>query len=703
MSPAKDNAELLEIDGREVRISNPDKVVFPEPGLTKLDLVRYYLARRRRRPARGRRPADGAEAVREGHLAGGVLPEARAREAPRVDRHGHAALRVGQLGRGGRRAGCRRARVGREPRLHRPQPASRARRGPRPPRRAARRPRPDAGRGLEPDRRRRHGRARGARRPRARRLAEDLGVARHAHQRRASSRAGPSARCGSPPRRSPARSSSRAPGLATARWWKEERGESVFVDFNQNAKDRTVASAYSIRPLPDARVSTPLDWDEVRDSHPERFTVPTVLAAVRRARRPRRGHRRRRRRTRRACCASPRSSDPPRSRRSRRDGVGGRRGSRPCRSSRSPARRRSPRRSRRLERWKAKHPDVVPCCSRPTCSSTACAASSSLWYRIRVNLQHVPEAQRPEQEAARGRLRPVGRQGVERLVSDLGPVDPGHAGEAAWLRRWRLRPDGDPITTASSTLMPVRTEGGEPAMLKLAHTEEEVARRRPARRARRARRRPRARAQRHGDAARAGHRRSRPRAHGRGRRGRRGDADHLRRRRPASTRHPLPCSASDDPPELVDLPTWFRHLFSRGRPSSAPFHRRGADVAARAARRPARPRRAARRPAPRQRARLRRARVARDRPEGPPRRGRVRLLQPAVQPVARARARARPTRAAVRRGRRRRPALEPARLADWLVAWCALSSTWFALDDDPRLADIRGGDRRAGAWRWRRR
>src|SRR6185436_20802908 len=69
----------------------------------------------------------------------------------------------------------------------------------------------------------------------------------------------------------------RAPGLATARWWKEERGESVFVDFNQNAKDRTVASAYSVRPLPDARVSTPLDWDEVPRSHPERFTVATVL------------------------------------------------------------------------------------------------------------------------------------------------------------------------------------------------------------------------------------------------------------------------------------------------------------------------------------------------------------------------------------------------------------------------------------------
>src|SRR3546814_10731300 len=61
----------------------------------------------------------------------------------------------------------------------------------------------------------------------------------------------------------------RAPGLATARWWKEERGESVFVDFNQNAKDRTVASAYSIRPLADARVSTPLEWDEVRARRPE--------------------------------------------------------------------------------------------------------------------------------------------------------------------------------------------------------------------------------------------------------------------------------------------------------------------------------------------------------------------------------------------------------------------------------------------------
>jgi DNA ligase D-like protein (predicted polymerase) len=67
----------------------------------------------------------------------------------------------------------------------------------------------------------------------------------------------------------------RAPELATSRWWKEER-EGVFVDFNQNAKDRTVASAYSVRATPDARVSTPLRWDEVADCDPADFTLATV-------------------------------------------------------------------------------------------------------------------------------------------------------------------------------------------------------------------------------------------------------------------------------------------------------------------------------------------------------------------------------------------------------------------------------------------
>src|ERR1700722_9388253 len=67
----------------------------------------------------------------------------------------------------------------------------------------------------------------------------------------------------------------RGPDLATSKWWKEER-HGVFVDYNQNAKDRTVASAYSVRPLPDARVSTPLTWDEVPDVDPAAFTIDTV-------------------------------------------------------------------------------------------------------------------------------------------------------------------------------------------------------------------------------------------------------------------------------------------------------------------------------------------------------------------------------------------------------------------------------------------
>jgi len=69
----------------------------------------------------------------------------------------------------------------------------------------------------------------------------------------------------------------RAPGLATSKWWKEDR-QGVFVDFNQNAKDRTVASAYSVRPTPDARVSTPLTWDEVPSCDPAEFTIDSVTA-----------------------------------------------------------------------------------------------------------------------------------------------------------------------------------------------------------------------------------------------------------------------------------------------------------------------------------------------------------------------------------------------------------------------------------------
>ena len=69
----------------------------------------------------------------------------------------------------------------------------------------------------------------------------------------------------------------RAPTIATSKWWKEER-RGVFLDYNQNAKDRTTCSAYSVRPLPDARVSTPLRWDEIPDCEPADFTVLTMPA-----------------------------------------------------------------------------------------------------------------------------------------------------------------------------------------------------------------------------------------------------------------------------------------------------------------------------------------------------------------------------------------------------------------------------------------
>jgi DNA ligase D len=70
----------------------------------------------------------------------------------------------------------------------------------------------------------------------------------------------------------------RLPGRVTTNWWKEERGERIFVDYNQNARDRTIASAYSVRPKPGAPVSAPVDWDELPEVAPEHFTVATMPA-----------------------------------------------------------------------------------------------------------------------------------------------------------------------------------------------------------------------------------------------------------------------------------------------------------------------------------------------------------------------------------------------------------------------------------------
>ena len=70
----------------------------------------------------------------------------------------------------------------------------------------------------------------------------------------------------------------RMPELVTSKWWKEERGEKVFIDFNQNARDRTIASAYSVRARRDATVSTPVTWAELPDVETEDFTIATVPA-----------------------------------------------------------------------------------------------------------------------------------------------------------------------------------------------------------------------------------------------------------------------------------------------------------------------------------------------------------------------------------------------------------------------------------------
>ena len=187
----------------------------------------------------------------------------------------------------------------------------------------------------------------------------------------------------------------RAPGLATARWWKEERGESVFVDFNQNAKDRTVASAYSVRALPDARVSTPLTWEEVRTVRPERFTVPTVLERF-------------------AEIGDPHAGID--------DAVGSLDGllalakelgpaEKAPRGANGSGRRQSvmplievartktkPEALKALEEWKSGHAAVVNSLQPADVLVDGMRGSSSLWYRVRVNLQHVPEAERPAQE-----------------------------------------------------------------------------------------------------------------------------------------------------------------------------------------------------------------------------------------------------------------------------------------------------------------
>jgi DNA ligase D-like protein (predicted polymerase) len=221
----------------------------------------------------------------------------------------------------------------------------------------------------------------------------------------------------------------RAPDLSTSAWWKEER-HGVFLDYNQNARDRTVASAYSVRPVPDARVSTPISWDEVPDVEPEAFTMRTVPERLRTVGDP-------------GAAIDEHAGDltpllelserheaeglgdapwpphfekqpgePPRVQPSKRR----REGSVP---PPAPGKRSGPTGRRRttmplievaraateaealdgLERWKAKHPDAARHVEATDVLVDPMRGRSTTWTRIRVNLRHVPEEDRPAQEA----------------------------------------------------------------------------------------------------------------------------------------------------------------------------------------------------------------------------------------------------------------------------------------------------------------
>jgi DNA ligase D-like protein (predicted polymerase) len=189
----------------------------------------------------------------------------------------------------------------------------------------------------------------------------------------------------------------RVPDLATSRWWKEER-QGVFVDFNQNAKDRTVASAYSVRATPDARVSTPLHWDEVPACDPATFTVATVperfvdigdpwaemddtAAGLERLLTL-------------AEELGPAEKAPKGARRG--TGTGRRRSVMPLiEIARTKTKDEA---MAALDTWRDRHPAAADRLQPADVLVDGMRGPSSIWYRIRINLQHVPDDQRPPQE-----------------------------------------------------------------------------------------------------------------------------------------------------------------------------------------------------------------------------------------------------------------------------------------------------------------
>ncbi len=211
----------------------------------------------------------------------------------------------------------------------------------------------------------------------------------------------------------------RAPALASSKWWKEER-HGVFLDYNQNAKDRTTCSAYSVRPLPDARVSTPLHWHEVPDCEPADFTVLTVPKRFAEVGDPHAD-----------MDAAPGSLEkllelasaddaaglgdapwPPHFRKM--EGEAPRVAPSRAKSSARKAGAKPPRTMMPLvvvanspnkdaalaglERWKSKHAQAAGFLAVDDVLVDSMRGRSSTWTRIRVNLRHVPEDLRPSQE-----------------------------------------------------------------------------------------------------------------------------------------------------------------------------------------------------------------------------------------------------------------------------------------------------------------
>jgi len=215
----------------------------------------------------------------------------------------------------------------------------------------------------------------------------------------------------------------RGNGLATSKWWKEER-QGVFVDYNQNAKDRTVASAYSVRPVPDARVSAPLSWDEVDDCDPEDFTLGTMPQRFAKI-----GDRHA------GMDESAGSLDGllELSARQEKEGQGDapwpphyrKQPGEPPRVQPSKARVRAEKyplievstgKDKKealagLAKWKKQHSRVAKYLEPADVLVDQMRGRSSAWYRIRINLQHVPEKMRPRAPRAPRTPSPTRKRG----------------------------------------------------------------------------------------------------------------------------------------------------------------------------------------------------------------------------------------------------------------------------------------------------